>query len=607
MPIFNSRSASTSLPQNARREARSADELAGGPIRIAIVESNTDFNRNGSLKVSLQGSQDTDRGNSNAFVSVRCLFPFYSIKDYLVSGTDPQKFEDSQQAYGMVFPAPAIGTKGIVLLAGSNTGNLSQGYWIGAVHEQDMNHAIPDYAATENIASDGQTIKDYSPLYGLPTGEFTKKAFVGQVADQTTKKKPIHPFADVLRTQGLLADPQRGVSTSSYRRDTAPRLFGINTPGQWGETEKLVGAKKTKTKVTKLGGHVFVMDDGDGKGTNNLIRLRSRNGHQILLNDTDDFIYIGNAQGTAWVELTSDGKIDIFAQDSVSVHTKNDFNFFADRDINMEAKRNINIKSQGNTQVESKGNYTLIVNGNGKLEIRGNTEFTTNDYSLHVKDFDITSYNHNHTNFADTTVKTGNFDLHTAFGIKQTAGDGIDLKANTAASFAEIYKSQLYFPGYTVTKLDGGVTKIYRCIKKNIKDLKFVAPPDGEFWEQVGTSGDGSKAITLSTTTGNVNVKTDQTVYIDGTSAVHLNLPGAATANTAVTEQATPTVFPKNLYVHGNPDVSTEEKWSNWKHYQLDDPLLSIMKRIPTHEPWPNHENKAPISSVPDETDREKR
>jgi len=57
MPIFNSRSASTSLPQNARREARSSDELAGGPIRIAIVESNTDFNRNGSLKVSLQGSR----------------------------------------------------------------------------------------------------------------------------------------------------------------------------------------------------------------------------------------------------------------------------------------------------------------------------------------------------------------------------------------------------------------------------------------------------------------------------------------------------------------------------------------------------------------------
>ena len=86
---------------------------------------------------------------------------------------------------------------------------------------------------------------------------------------------------------------------------------------------------------------------------------------------------------------------------------------------------------------------------------------------------------------------------------------------------------------------------------------------------------------------------------------MHLNLPGAASANPAVTEQATPTVFPVNLNVHGNKDASPEEKWSNWKHYQLDNPLYSIMKRIPTHEPWANHENNSPIDSAPEITDRE--
>ena len=603
MPIYTNRS--TANAQNPKRQQRSEEQLAEGPIRVAIVESNTDFNRNGSLLVTLLGSQDSDRSSENAKVSVRCLFPFYSVKDYVVSGTDPQKFEDSQQAYGMVFPAPQVGTKGLVLLAGSNTGNISQGYWIGAVHEQDMNHAIPDFAASDDIAADGQTIKEYSPIHGLPVGEFVKRAHVGQVPDQNKKKKPIHPFADVLKTQGLLADPQRGVSTSSYRRETAPRLFGICTPGQWGTTEKLVGPKKVKSKVTKLGGHVFVMDDGDGQGDNNLVRIRTRNGHQVLLNDTDDFVYIGNSKGTAWVELTSNGKIDIFAQDSVSIHTKQDFNFYADRDINFEAGRNFNLKANANSQIETRGDHTFIVNGNGKLEIRGDTEFTTTDYSLHVKDFDVTSFNHNHTNFADTTIKTGNYDLHTSFGIKQTAGDGIDLKANSPATFAEIYSDQLYFPGYTVTKVDGGQLKTFRCKKKNLKDFKFVAPPDGDFWEQVGTTGDGSKAISLETSTGNINVKTDKIVYVDGTEAVHLNLPGAASANPAVTEQATPTVFPVNLNVHGNKDASPEEKWSNWKHYQLDNPLYSIMKRIPTHEPWANHENNSPIDSAPEITDRE--
>ncbi|MFM6199336.1 MAG: hypothetical protein ACKPE1_09375, partial [Dolichospermum sp.] len=65
----------------------------------------------------------------------------------------------------------------------------------------------------------------------------------------------------------------------------------------------------------------FVMDDGDKDGQNELVRIRTRTGHQILLHNSADLIYIANAKGTAWVELTSNGKIDIFAQDSVSIHT----------------------------------------------------------------------------------------------------------------------------------------------------------------------------------------------------------------------------------------------------------------------------------------------
>jgi hypothetical protein len=75
------------------------------------------------------------------------------------------------------------------------------------------------------------------------------------------------------------------------------------------------------------------------------VRLRTRTGHQILLHNSEDLIYISNSRGTAWIEMTSDGKIDIFAEDSISVHTKQDFNFYADRDVNIEAGRNINMKA----------------------------------------------------------------------------------------------------------------------------------------------------------------------------------------------------------------------------------------------------------------------
>ena len=53
-------------------------------------------------------------------------------------------------------------------------------------------------------------------------------------------------------------------------------------------------------------------------------RLRSRTGHQILLHNTEDLIYIGNAKGSAWIELTGNGKIDIYSQDSINIRTETD-------------------------------------------------------------------------------------------------------------------------------------------------------------------------------------------------------------------------------------------------------------------------------------------
>ena len=69
-----------------------------------------------------------------------------------------------------------------------------------------------------------------------------------------------------------------------------------------------------------------------------------------------------NATGSAWIEFSDDGKIDIFAQDSISVRSAVDMNFFADRDMNLEAGRNVNIKATG--LVSGSDNIT----GRGRIE-----------------------------------------------------------------------------------------------------------------------------------------------------------------------------------------------------------------------------------------------
>ena len=102
------------------------------------------------------------------------------------------------------------------------------------------------------------------------------------------------------------------------------------------------------------------MDDGDVNGQNELVRIRTRTGHQILLHNTNDLIYIGNSTGTTWLEMTSHGKIDIFAQDSISIHTEGDFNFRADRDFNLEAGRNFKITTMGSNA----GDVSITSGGN---------------------------------------------------------------------------------------------------------------------------------------------------------------------------------------------------------------------------------------------------
>jgi hypothetical protein len=250
------------------------------------------------------------------------------------------------------------------------------GYWIGCVPEDSMNFMIPGLAATK-YAIDPSSER-------VPVAEYNAKInnANNSIADATQVLKPEHPMADTLTEQGLIKDDIRGITTSSARRESPSMVFGISTPGplDMKGPKALVGPDDDQATalVSRLGGSTFVMDDGDdkflreqpaGEGPpkyastengessglgdiphNELIRLRTRTGHQILLHNSEDLIYIGNAKGTTWIEMTSNGKIDIYAKDSISIHTDADLNFSANRDINLEAGRNVNIRAAGTAE-----------------------------------------------------------------------------------------------------------------------------------------------------------------------------------------------------------------------------------------------------------------
>ena len=360
-----------------------------GPF-LAKVIGHLDPSYMGTLEVEILRpvGNTTSEGQLH---QVKMMSPFWGSTSVDYVSKDPNNYDNTQKSYGMWFVPPDPGTTVMVFFV---DGDPKRGYWFGCIPDEAANFMVPGIAATEYVVEGGGR---------LPVAEINKSV-QETITDSTKIKKPKHtPMATVLEKQGLLKDDIRGITTSSARREVPSSVFGISTPGPIDKAGKQgwVGKLESKVRafVSRLGGSTFVMDDGDDKfirktkagegppdyvsvGTgetgglkdiphNELIRLRTRTGHQILMHNSEDLIYISNARGTSWIEMTSNGKIDIYAQDSVSIHSDQDLNFSATRDINLTAGQNINFYAGGTLNQQSVGQLNLRSGAAGKITLAG--------------------------------------------------------------------------------------------------------------------------------------------------------------------------------------------------------------------------------------------
>jgi len=482
-------------------EQRSPGVLPHPGPYIAEITNNLDPTYMGSLEVVLQKNTAIPSDLQSRTFIVKWTSPFLGYTSAKFEGNNSSDYNDVRKSYGMWMVPPDVGTKVLVVFV---MGNVNDGYVLACLPAEFQNHMMPGIAASDQTAITPEQQRTYGTDL-LPVAEIHK----GSQTLNTNKdpyfiKKAIHPFAEKLLAQGLLVDSIRGVTSSSARRETPSMVFGISTPGPLdpeGKKGKLGYEGNRQFPISRLGGHTFVMDDGDLNGENELVRIRTRTGHQILLHNTQDLIYIANSKGTAWIEMTSDGKLDIYAGDSVSIHTEGDFNLRSERDFNLEAARNFNVKVGNTANFNITQDYNLIVNQSGKLEFGG-------------------TYNHS---VKDTIKFTalGDYNLKVNGNLLQTSAGRINILS------------------------EGG---------------------------------------TFLTTNGDTAVSSVGDM-ISTANQIHMNGPTAAKAESAV-EAERPTELP--LYTL--PNVSKDAAWTDGNLYKTDD-ISSIMQRVPTHEPWPQHEN----------------
>jgi len=543
------------MSEEKRQSVNAANDSKPGPFLARIV-SHLDPNYMGTLEVELlhpTGNQNSKEGQIH---QVKYMSPFAGVTSlaYIDENND---YNSTQKSYGMWMVPPDVGSTVVVFFING------KGYWFGCIMDPNTNFMVPGYAAT-SYQVDGAEER-------VPVAEYNKNANDVGARDTTQIPKPVHtPQQTVFTTQGLLKDDVRGITTSSARRETPSAVFGISTPGPIdkngpkGKVGKFEHAIP-EAFISRLGGSSFVMDDGDDKFLrkttptdgppeyaaveddetdglkdiphNELIRIRTRTGHQILLHNSEDLIYIGNAKGTSWIELSSDGKIDIFAEDSISVRTKQDLNLYADRDINIECGRNFNTKVRGEKHTHVIEDQILIVDGNQKIHVKLDVDKTyEQNYTHHVKQDVNKLYDQNYLQHVLEDVdKVFDGNLKTKVGISE---DRLVANAVTISLGS----------GYTITA-DAGAFEV----------------------KASGTNIDG----------GNIHLNSG-------------NFGGSAADEAAAASEAE---LPQRLILHEIPDETGE--------FNEDSIPLSIMRRIPTHEPWPHHENLDPTEFKPTNTDRD--
>jgi len=379
---------------------RGIAERAG--IVVGVVKDNSHPSRLGIINVfvpefGLRGLPTTDPSPSSTGSSkgggelleddpkswrqVSFCTPFYSRVENTGLGTDDISVKNTA---GVVFPSPDIGTKVLCFFPEGR----NDGYWFACIPDDFMLQSLPESSyknKTGNVKLDPNISRDPELAPGLDFND--RRADTYKIDNWIKEERALDKTtAGFLKAQGIDRDRARGPSTSSYMRETPSEVFGITTKGRKVNKSKqdikdtsipkeLLSGKKPADMETLLGkvgrkkGHTFVMDDGDLEGVDQLIRLRTSTGHQILMNDTEGFVYVINSSGTGWVELNNNGTIDVYGQDSINIRSKN-IQFHADQSFKVHAKSQIQLVSEGSIHLEG-SRSAAVMSEKGKTQVFG--------------------------------------------------------------------------------------------------------------------------------------------------------------------------------------------------------------------------------------------
>ena len=309
--------------KNPRDKLRADADLDFGIYVGEVIVTPKDQSHSGRIPVYIP-MLSKDRNDPKGYFNCYWSSPFAGTTPSAKVGPQAEKYQDTMKTYGMWMVPPDPGNFVLVIFG---DGKKKNPIIIGCMFPDQMQNMVPGNPAGATFGTDNP----------MPTAE--KNRLAGPKSHGKEVPRPLNPYiAYPIVKQGLINDPVRGTTTSGARRESPSQVFGFLTPGPMDvnvDTGKMDG-------TNRLGGHSFVLDDSLGQRH---IRLRTAGGAQLLLDDTNEIVYVINSPGTAWVELAKDGSMHVFSDEDLNMRATSNVNIRADHTLNLDAGVRVNINA----------------------------------------------------------------------------------------------------------------------------------------------------------------------------------------------------------------------------------------------------------------------
>ncbi len=230
---------------------------------------------------------------------------------------------------------------GALVIAGLLYNDPNRRVYIGSYFRDHGNRSLPQGRNRSDITPNTPLTDTFEPVepstsnlkaqfrgkLGAPEA-LTRGVYERQVAQDKTEKDGTEGY------QANLIEPKDEKGAAQYD----PQTYVLTTPGR----------------------HSLIFQDNPETGR---VRVKTAAGHQIILDDANERIYVSTARGASWFEMDQDGRIHVYGADSISFSTGGDFNVTAVGDFNVAAGGDVNIQASGTGKIAACGSMNISGSG----------------------------------------------------------------------------------------------------------------------------------------------------------------------------------------------------------------------------------------------------